>query len=170
MEFSPRNIVGCLLKKGLKRGGHGHPRTPPRYALQLAYNSAIVPARNKQEGKRRGDWEGTRSFRHSTRSPLPFSSLDFASICRYCCVAVYQLNVSEQYKTALVLFAQSSHPQSSSQAVVLLITCLFFHREIHGLLYDSLFHLFSRHAELPYTPWPSLRHLPVALNCCLQST
>ena len=30
MAFSPRNIVGCLLKKkGLQRGGHGHPRTPP---------------------------------------------------------------------------------------------------------------------------------------------
>ena len=35
MAFSPRNIVGCLLKKGLQRGGHGHPRTPPRYALVL---------------------------------------------------------------------------------------------------------------------------------------
>ena len=29
MAFSPRNIVGCLLKKGLQRRGHGHPRTPP---------------------------------------------------------------------------------------------------------------------------------------------
>ena len=29
MVFSPRNIVGCLLIKGLQRGGgHGHPRTP----------------------------------------------------------------------------------------------------------------------------------------------
>ena len=26
--FSPRNVVGCLLKKGLQRGGHGHPRIP----------------------------------------------------------------------------------------------------------------------------------------------
>ena len=28
--FSPRNIVGCLLKKRLTKGGggHGHPRTP----------------------------------------------------------------------------------------------------------------------------------------------
>ena len=34
MAFSPRNIVGCLFKKGLQRGvGHRHPRTPPRYAL-----------------------------------------------------------------------------------------------------------------------------------------
>ena len=33
LAFSPRNIVGCLLKKGLQRGGHGHPRTAPRYAL-----------------------------------------------------------------------------------------------------------------------------------------
>ena len=33
MAFSPRNIVGCFLKKGLQRGGHGHPRTPSRYAL-----------------------------------------------------------------------------------------------------------------------------------------
>ena len=29
VTFSPRNIVGCLLKKGLQRGDHGHPRTPP---------------------------------------------------------------------------------------------------------------------------------------------
>ena len=29
MAFSPRNIIGFLLKKGLQRGGgHGHPRTP----------------------------------------------------------------------------------------------------------------------------------------------
>ena len=35
MAFSPRNIVGCLLKKGLQRGGHGHPRIPPRYALAV---------------------------------------------------------------------------------------------------------------------------------------
>ena len=29
MAFSPRNIVGCLLKEGSGRGGdHGHPRTP----------------------------------------------------------------------------------------------------------------------------------------------
>ena len=30
MAFSPLNSVGCLLKKGLQRGGgHGHPRTLP---------------------------------------------------------------------------------------------------------------------------------------------
>ena len=30
MAFSPRNIVGCLLKKRFTKGGggHGHPRTP----------------------------------------------------------------------------------------------------------------------------------------------
>ena len=29
MAFSPRNIVGCLLKKRFtKGGGHRHPRTP----------------------------------------------------------------------------------------------------------------------------------------------
>ena len=28
MAFSPRNIVGCLLKKRLTKGGHGYPRTP----------------------------------------------------------------------------------------------------------------------------------------------
>ena len=35
LAFSPRNIVGCLLKKRLTKGGHGQPRTPPppRYAL-----------------------------------------------------------------------------------------------------------------------------------------
>ena len=39
MAFLPQNIVGCLLKKGLQRGGHGHPRTPPRYALVLVYKN-----------------------------------------------------------------------------------------------------------------------------------
>ena len=29
MAFSPRNIVGYFLKKGLQRGGHAHPRTSP---------------------------------------------------------------------------------------------------------------------------------------------
>ena len=35
MAFSPQNIVGCLLKKRPTKGGggHGYPRTPPRYAL-----------------------------------------------------------------------------------------------------------------------------------------
>ena len=28
MAFSPRDTVGCFLKKGLQRGDHGHPRTP----------------------------------------------------------------------------------------------------------------------------------------------
>ena len=32
MAFSPP-VVGCLVKKACKRGGHGHPRTPPGYAL-----------------------------------------------------------------------------------------------------------------------------------------
>ena len=33
MAFSPRKIVGCLLQKRVTKGSHGHPRTPPRYAL-----------------------------------------------------------------------------------------------------------------------------------------
>ena len=36
MAFSPRNIVGCLLKKGLQRGGGSRaPQDPPRYALEV---------------------------------------------------------------------------------------------------------------------------------------
>ena len=49
--FSPRNIVGCLLKKKcLQRGGHGHPRTPlppppHRYALEpKVYRNLMVKA------------------------------------------------------------------------------------------------------------------------------
>ena len=26
-------VVGCLVKKGLQKGGHGHPRTPPGCTL-----------------------------------------------------------------------------------------------------------------------------------------
>ena len=33
----PRNIIGCFLKKGLQRGGHRHPRTPPRYTLDKTH-------------------------------------------------------------------------------------------------------------------------------------
>ena len=34
------NIVGCLLTTRLTKGGggHGHPRTPPGYALDGKYN------------------------------------------------------------------------------------------------------------------------------------
>ena len=39
MAFSPRNIVGCLLKKRLTKGGHVHPRTPPSYALAVTLRS-----------------------------------------------------------------------------------------------------------------------------------
>ena len=44
MAFSPRNIVGCLLKKGLQRGDHGHPRSPLATPLdeKLADKKSIV--------------------------------------------------------------------------------------------------------------------------------
>ena len=32
MAFLPP-VVGCLVKKGLQKGGHGHPMTPPGYTL-----------------------------------------------------------------------------------------------------------------------------------------
>ena len=41
--FSPRNIVGCLLKKGLQREVHRHPRTPPRYALARYMQDTFKP-------------------------------------------------------------------------------------------------------------------------------
>ena len=34
-SFSPP-VVGCLLKKAHKRGGHRHPRTPPGYAPEAS--------------------------------------------------------------------------------------------------------------------------------------
>ena len=44
MAFSPRNIVGCLLKKSLTKGGggHGHPRIPLATPLVREY-SEISP-------------------------------------------------------------------------------------------------------------------------------
>ena len=36
MTFSPRNIVGCLLKKRLTKGGSRAPQDPPSYALAIA--------------------------------------------------------------------------------------------------------------------------------------
>ena len=42
MAFSPRNIVGCLLKKGLQRGGETRaPQDPPRYAL-VCFSEKII--------------------------------------------------------------------------------------------------------------------------------
>ena len=36
MAFSPRNIIGCFLKKGLQRGGGSRaPQDPPRYAHEV---------------------------------------------------------------------------------------------------------------------------------------
>ena len=43
MAFSPRNIVGCLLKKGLQRG-HGHPRTPLATPLYVVYTKLTMLA------------------------------------------------------------------------------------------------------------------------------
>ena len=40
MAFSPRNIVGCLLKKRLTKGGHGYPKNPPSYALEYTTGSS----------------------------------------------------------------------------------------------------------------------------------
>ena len=37
MAFSPP-VLGCLVKKSLQKGGHGHPRTPPGYALAANAN------------------------------------------------------------------------------------------------------------------------------------
>ena len=51
MAFSPRNIVGCLLKKGLQRGFSGTRGFPPSYALVVDDSSSYwVPG-----GK--GRWE-----------------------------------------------------------------------------------------------------------------
>ena len=40
MAFSPRNIIGCFLKKGLQRGGRGVTGTPgpPPHATSLGTN------------------------------------------------------------------------------------------------------------------------------------
>ena len=37
-RFRNLNIVGCLLKNRLKRGGHGHPRTPLATPLYLFFS------------------------------------------------------------------------------------------------------------------------------------
>ena len=45
MAFSPRNIVGCLLKKSLQRGGGSRaPQDPPSYALGciMPYSTIMI--------------------------------------------------------------------------------------------------------------------------------
>ena len=51
MVFLPRNIVCCLLKKGLQRGGHGHPRTPLATPLMF-YAMHQCEQHNKQGTER----------------------------------------------------------------------------------------------------------------------
>ena len=51
MAFSPRNIVGCLLKKSLTKGGLRAPSVPPcpSYAIAIyrhflvAFNETVIP-------------------------------------------------------------------------------------------------------------------------------
>jgi len=40
LTFSPP-VVGCLVKKGLKKGGHGHPKTP--LAKPLRHKLHVIP-------------------------------------------------------------------------------------------------------------------------------
>ena len=42
MAFPPP-VVGCLVKKGLQKGGHGHPRTPLGYALGSTQSTRKPP-------------------------------------------------------------------------------------------------------------------------------
>ena len=51
MAFSPRNVVGCLLKKSLQRGVHGHPRTP--LATPLLTDEVYVRKKSKRRLERR---------------------------------------------------------------------------------------------------------------------
>ena len=44
MAFLPRNIVGCLLKKGLQRGGHGQPMTPLTTPLSTVTCTSLFSA------------------------------------------------------------------------------------------------------------------------------
>ena len=39
IAFSPPVVVGCLVKKGLQKGGHGHPRTPLATPMFLGYRA-----------------------------------------------------------------------------------------------------------------------------------
>ena len=41
MAFSPRNTVGCMLKKRLTKGGSRAPQDPPSYTLVIE-NMAVV--------------------------------------------------------------------------------------------------------------------------------
>ena len=48
MAFSPRNIVGCFLKKRLSKGGSQAPQDPPRYALGV--DLSLMPVRFEFNG------------------------------------------------------------------------------------------------------------------------
>ena len=50
MPFSPRNIVGCLLKKRFTKGGSRAPEDPPSYALGLNTASNATHDKNTSFG------------------------------------------------------------------------------------------------------------------------
>ena len=42
MEFSPRNIIGCFLKRDIQRGVTGTPGPPPPHRYALEKRSACI--------------------------------------------------------------------------------------------------------------------------------
>ena len=62
IAFSPRNIVGCLLKKRLTKRGSRAPQDPPRYALGgLPYKNdgMLVVSFRGANIVNRGKWLGS---------------------------------------------------------------------------------------------------------------
>ena len=88
MTFSPRNIVGCLLKKRLTKGewgGHGHPRIPLATALWIQTLHRQV--------------FGLHCIRHPNR-------IRIAYLCKFCICSkvvpfLYQHNVNELHGAKL---------------------------------------------------------------------
>ena len=73
-RFRHLNIVVCLLKEGLPRGGggwgHGHPRTPPSYAPGVNQQLALISLAER--------WTIT-EIRRQLKSVLTYSLLTVVS-------------------------------------------------------------------------------------------
>ena len=76
MAFSPRNIIGCFLKKkAYKAGVTGTPGTPSPLATPL-YGAKVWDAR-QEEVRMRRDWDETGCSTHVTQ-PLLVATTNYA--------------------------------------------------------------------------------------------
>ena len=92
MAFSPP-VVGCFFQKGVQKGGHGHPRTPPGYALvkpQINHfhkTNELISSRQtssfSQDKRPHFRWDNDFSSKHSFNTIFPSDVFSFVFLYHF---------------------------------------------------------------------------------------